>query len=189
MNNPARTSRTMSPPSGPWPGPHTPPAWGSMTSSMISRIHPMSVLPRLSPPARRPVLALSTIPCARGVICGDVLRVDGLPPQPVALRQAQRAAGAAPAAITPSGRPGLPERAPQREAVLHRRVEPPAELADVRHPAGRLERGGPRLGAAVAAGARYRDLLGLVNRRVAARADRVDLLVAGLPLALKAPER
>src|SRR5438034_1135784 len=38
-------------------------------------------------------------------------------------------------------------------------------------------------------GRRYRDLLGLVNRRVAARADRVYLLVAGLPLALKAPDR
>jgi len=38
-------------------------------------------------------------------------------------------------------------------------------------------------------GRRYRDLLGLVNQRVAARADRVYLLVAGLPLELKAPHR
>ena len=38
-------------------------------------------------------------------------------------------------------------------------------------------------------GRRYRDLLGLVNQRLAARADRVYLLVAGLPLALKAPHR
>jgi adenosylcobinamide kinase/adenosylcobinamide-phosphate guanylyltransferase len=36
-------------------------------------------------------------------------------------------------------------------------------------------------------GLRYRDLLGLVNQRVAAAADRVTLMVAGLALAVKAP--
>ena len=36
-------------------------------------------------------------------------------------------------------------------------------------------------------GRTYRDLLGWVNQRVASRADRVYLMVAGLPLELKAP--
>lgn len=35
------------------------------------------------------------------------------------------------------------------------------------------------------AGLRFRDLLGLVNQQVAARADRVTLMVAGLPLTVK----
>jgi adenosylcobinamide kinase/adenosylcobinamide-phosphate guanylyltransferase len=40
------------------------------------------------------------------------------------------------------------------------------------------------------AGARaYRDLVGIVHQRVAARADEVHLLVAGLPLQLKGPAR
>jgi adenosylcobinamide kinase/adenosylcobinamide-phosphate guanylyltransferase len=38
------------------------------------------------------------------------------------------------------------------------------------------------------AGARaYRDLVGMVHQRIAAEADEVDLLVAGLPLRLKGP--
>ncbi|HXU89250.1 MAG TPA: bifunctional adenosylcobinamide kinase/adenosylcobinamide-phosphate guanylyltransferase [Methylomirabilota bacterium] len=37
-----------------------------------------------------------------------------------------------------------------------------------------------------AAGRRFRDLLGLVNQRVAAAADRVVLMVAGVPLSVKA---
>jgi adenosylcobinamide kinase/adenosylcobinamide-phosphate guanylyltransferase len=38
------------------------------------------------------------------------------------------------------------------------------------------------------AGARvYRDLVGIAHQRVAAKADQVDLLVAGLPLRLKGP--
>ncbi|HKZ07900.1 MAG TPA: bifunctional adenosylcobinamide kinase/adenosylcobinamide-phosphate guanylyltransferase [Methylomirabilota bacterium] len=36
-------------------------------------------------------------------------------------------------------------------------------------------------------GLRYRDLLGLVNQRVAAAADRVTLMVAGLAMTVKAP--
>ena len=36
-------------------------------------------------------------------------------------------------------------------------------------------------------GLRYRDLLGLVNQRLAAAVDRVTLMVAGLPLSVKAP--
>ena len=38
-----------------------------------------------------------------------------------------------------------------------------------------------------AAGRRFRDLLGIVNQRVAGAADRVVLMVAGLPLAVKSP--
>jgi adenosylcobinamide kinase/adenosylcobinamide-phosphate guanylyltransferase len=38
-----------------------------------------------------------------------------------------------------------------------------------------------------ASGLRFRDLLGLVNQRVAAACDRVTLMVAGVPLAVKAP--
>ncbi|MCL6641019.1 MAG: bifunctional adenosylcobinamide kinase/adenosylcobinamide-phosphate guanylyltransferase, partial [Candidatus Rokubacteria bacterium] len=34
---------------------------------------------------------------------------------------------------------------------------------------------------------RFRDLLGLVNQRIAAAAERVTLMVAGLPLTVKAP--
>jgi adenosylcobinamide kinase/adenosylcobinamide-phosphate guanylyltransferase len=37
-------------------------------------------------------------------------------------------------------------------------------------------------------GLRFRDLLGLVNQRVAAAADRVVLMVAGLPLDVKVPQ-
>ena len=37
------------------------------------------------------------------------------------------------------------------------------------------------------AGLRFRDLLGIVNQRLAAACDRVVLMVAGLPLTLKAP--
>lgn len=40
-----------------------------------------------------------------------------------------------------------------------------------------------------AAGVRFRDLLGLVNQRVAAAAARVTLMVAGLPMTVKAPTR
>ena len=38
-----------------------------------------------------------------------------------------------------------------------------------------------------AEGRRFRDLLGTVNQRVAAAADRVVLMVAGIPLVVKAP--
>jgi adenosylcobinamide kinase / adenosylcobinamide-phosphate guanylyltransferase len=38
-------------------------------------------------------------------------------------------------------------------------------------------------------GLRFRDLLGLVNQRVAAACDRVTLMVAGLPLTVKSPVR
>jgi adenosylcobinamide kinase/adenosylcobinamide-phosphate guanylyltransferase len=38
-------------------------------------------------------------------------------------------------------------------------------------------------------GLRFRDLLGLVNQRIAAAADRVVLMVAGIPLEVKAPSR
>lgn len=37
------------------------------------------------------------------------------------------------------------------------------------------------------AGMRFRDVLGLVNQRIAAACDRVTLMVAGVPLAVKAP--
>jgi adenosylcobinamide kinase / adenosylcobinamide-phosphate guanylyltransferase len=40
-----------------------------------------------------------------------------------------------------------------------------------------------------AAGLRFRDLLGLVNQRVAAACDRVTLMVAGIPLPVKTPVR
>jgi adenosylcobinamide kinase / adenosylcobinamide-phosphate guanylyltransferase len=40
---------------------------------------------------------------------------------------------------------------------------------------------------ATAEGRRFRDLLGTVNQRVAAAADRVVLMVAGIPLVVKAP--
>jgi adenosylcobinamide kinase/adenosylcobinamide-phosphate guanylyltransferase len=40
---------------------------------------------------------------------------------------------------------------------------------------------------ATADGLRYRDLLGLVNQRLAAAADRVTLMVAGLAMTVKAP--
>jgi adenosylcobinamide kinase/adenosylcobinamide-phosphate guanylyltransferase len=36
-------------------------------------------------------------------------------------------------------------------------------------------------------GLRFRDLLGLVNQRIAAACGRVTLMVAGLPLTVKAP--
>jgi adenosylcobinamide kinase/adenosylcobinamide-phosphate guanylyltransferase len=38
-----------------------------------------------------------------------------------------------------------------------------------------------------AAGLRFRDLLGLVNQRIAAVCDQVTLMVAGLPMTLKSP--
>lgn len=37
-------------------------------------------------------------------------------------------------------------------------------------------------------GLRFRDLLGLVNQRIAAATDQVTLMVAGLPLTIKAPD-
>ena len=37
-------------------------------------------------------------------------------------------------------------------------------------------------------GVRFRDLLGFVNQRLAAACDRVTLMVAGLPVAIKTPE-
>ena len=40
---------------------------------------------------------------------------------------------------------------------------------------------------ATADGVRFRDLLGFVNQRLAAACDRVTLMVAGLPLAIKTP--
>ncbi len=40
---------------------------------------------------------------------------------------------------------------------------------------------------ATADGVRFRDLLGFVNQRLAAASDRVTLMVAGLPLAIKTP--
>ncbi len=40
-----------------------------------------------------------------------------------------------------------------------------------------------------AAGLRFRDLLGLVNQRIAAACDQVTLMVAGLPLTLRSPAR
>lgn len=38
-------------------------------------------------------------------------------------------------------------------------------------------------------GRRFRDLQGMLNQRIAARADRVVLMVAGLPLVIKAPAK
>ena len=38
-------------------------------------------------------------------------------------------------------------------------------------------------------GMRFRDLLGIVNQKLAAACDRVTLMVAGVPLAIKAPQR
>jgi adenosyl cobinamide kinase/adenosyl cobinamide phosphate guanylyltransferase len=38
-----------------------------------------------------------------------------------------------------------------------------------------------------AEGMRFRDLLGLVNQRVAAACDEVTLMIAGLPLTVKSP--
>ena len=40
-------------------------------------------------------------------------------------------------------------------------------------------------GLSAAAGRRFRDLLGFVNQRLAVAADRVTLMVAGLPLIVK----
>ena len=60
--------------------------------------------------------------------------MDVLPPQPVALLQAQRVERPAARRDHAERLPGLPERVPELQPVLRRRVELPAELADIRHP-------------------------------------------------------
>ena len=54
-------------------------------------------------------------------------------PHAIALLQPQRVDRAVAAGAQPVRAPGLPQRAPERRAVLHRAVELPAELAHVGH--------------------------------------------------------